>query len=324
MTSYLHKLSWVKYYVTVLTYRPKVFRELGGHWEVHLKAAKNFLLMIGSSQAASKSLKHVPQQPIRLEILEKILRESNNQLLPSSDITALKFFVTGYIWVDILSCASGLRTFEIDSLDYTSLLNDNILELHKVMGCHNWVMITIMKIANLDSRKKSLNPNDTLALQDFLDEAIRLQCSLETGIANLLRTRPTVTHLQLDSNLVTEIFAHAALTYLHVIISGACHEIPEIRISVARALSAMIVLPSRLLLRISWPFCIVACMAAPEQEKLFREVYQKAVTAGEPLGTIWKGLRVAEECWRLRGLGGGKELAWKEAMGSLGVKVLLV
>jgi C6 transcription factor Pro1 len=261
---------------------------------------------------------------MRLDVLEKILRESNSQFLPSSDITALKFFVTGFIWVDILSCASGLRTFEPDSFDYTSLLEDNTLELHKVMGCHNWVMITIMKIANLDNRKKTIHPNDILVLQDFLDQAMRLQCSLETGIANLLHTRSTVAHLELDSNLVTEMFAHAALTYLHVAISGAYPDIPEIRISVARALSALILLPSRLLLRISWPFCIIACMAAPEQEVLFREVFQKAVTDGEPTGTIWKGLKVAEESWRLRGVWCGKELAWKEAMGSLGVKVLPV
>lgn len=260
---------------------------------------------------------------MRLEVLEKILRESTSQFLSSSDITALKFFVTGFIWVDILSCASGLRTFETDSFDYTSLLNDNTLELHKVMGCHNWVMIIMMKIANLDNQKKTIHLKDTLALQDFLDEATRLQCSLETGIANLLHTRPTVTHLQLDSNLVTEMFAHAALTYLHVTMSGPNPNISEIRISVARALSALILLPSRLLFRISWPFCIIACMASPEQETLFREVFQRALMAGEPIGTIWKGLRIVEECWRLRSLWGGKELAWKEAMGSLGVKVLL-
>ena len=280
--------------------------------------------MIGSGSSVSKSSKHSQQQPKRLEVLEKILRGSESQSLPSSDATALKFFVTGFIWVDILSCATGLRTFDTDSFDYTGLLKDDSLQLDKVMGCQNWVMITILEIAILESWKRAINPRDTLALQDFLDQAMRLQYSLETGIANLLHARVGLTNLDLDGNLVTEIFADAALTYLHVVVSGACHALPEIRISVARALAALTLLPSRLLLRVSWPFCIVACMAGLEQEASFRDIVERATRAGNPIGTVWKGIKVAEECWRLRRTKIGGEVGWREAMANLELRILLV
>lgn len=278
--------------------------------------------MMGSTVVDQKSFVATPERPKRLDLMEQILRDDKCRLLSRDDMIALKHFVTSFIWVDILSYASGLRTFNSDTFDYLNLLEDCTLELDKVMGCQNWVMIIMAKIALMEEWKKASQNGDPNSL-GLYSQAVILEALLRKGITKLLDTRAKLTGLDLDSNIVTELFACAAITYLHVVVSGAYPETLEIRESVIRTLKALTALPERLLIRISWPFAITGCMALEEDQDLFRYLIIKATQAGEPTGTICKGLAVMEECWRIRRCQIHGEVSWTTAINSLGYKILL-
>jgi hypothetical protein len=299
-----------------------VFRNIGGHWDIHLQAARTFLSMIGTSATNSKSPRDTPERPKRLDVLEQILKDDKGQVLSRNDMLALNHFVTCFIWVDILSYATGLRTFNSVTFDYINLLEDGTLELDKIMGCQNWVFIIMAKIALLEEWKKTHSTEDPNSLNLFSQAAI-LEALLRRGIDRILTARLGLSGLDLDSSIVTEIFACAAITYLHVVVSGAYPELPEIRESVTRTLTALAGLPERLLIRISWPFAITGCMALGDEQGLFRNWVLKAMQAGTSIGTVWKGLMVVEECWRINRMQVGCEVSWITAMKSLGYKILL-
>lgn len=289
---------------------------------IHLQATRTFLAMIGTSKTDSKSLPDKPKWPRRLDILEQILRDGNGHFLSPNDMLALKHLITCFVWVDILSYASGLRTFDPATFDYLNLLEDGALVLNKLMGCQNWVFIIMTKICLLEEKKKK-HPTDNANSLDLVSEATILEVLLKKGISKLLNERAALSGLDLDSNIVTELFARAAVTYLHVVNLGAYPELPEIRESVARTTKALTVLPERLLIRISWPFTITGCMTVGEEQNLFRNFVSKAIQSGENTGTAWKGLMVMEECWRIYRNQIGGEVSWINAMKSLGYKILL-
>jgi hypothetical protein len=288
-----------------------------------------------SSKPASKALPQGPSPPQRLDILEQVLTDDKLQILTSNDTAALKHFVTSFIWVDILSRASGLHPSPSPGppsqpFDYLPLLENHTLDLSHVMGCENWVFIGIAQIVMLESalvaERAGYDPN---AL-DCASRAAVLEVMFERGVRELLEARARaermgagLTELELHSSLVTELFALAALTYLHVTVSGAYPWLPQVRRSVARAVEALVALPVELLIRVSWPTAVTGCMVLEERQGVVRDVVGKAQKAGINTGTIWKGMVVVEECWRLREGRVGDEVSWVHAMESLGEKILL-
>jgi hypothetical protein len=339
---------WRETHNYIANRKVQVFRTLGGNWPIHIQAARTFLSMIGSSSfpsstslsrcASSKSPKYArnaPERPERLDILEQILKDDKHQFLSPNDAAALKHFVTSFTWVDILSRASGLHPPAThkhpasQTFDYLPLLEDRTLDLSCVMGCENWVFTGLVRIVLLEhalaARRDQLTeaPHDPNALDPYSQAAV-LEAMFESGIRGLVEARTGVqTEMELHSSLVTELFALAAITYLHVTVSGAYPWFPKVRVSVTRTLAALVALPEGLLIRVSWPFAVTGCMVLEEKQDVVREVVFRAARAGINTGTIWKGMVVIEECWRLRGGKVNAEVSWVTAMKSLGEKILL-
>jgi C6 transcription factor Pro1 len=320
-----------------LTGPVKVFRTLGGNWPIHIQAARTFLSMIGSStfrsRPSSTSSKDAPERSKRLDILEQILKDDSHRILPRSATAALKHFVTSFVWVDILSRASGfhpspLSLPQAQVFNYLPLLEDSTLDLSRVMGCENWVFTGMARIVCLEAALAAQPrgggaSHDPQAL-DLHSRATVLQTMLERGIRGLLEARAGLgSELEWQSSLVTELFARAALTYLHVTMVGAWPWLPSIRASVARTVEALEALPEEVLIRVSWPFAVTGCMVLEEKQEAVRGVFSRATRKGVNTGTVWKGMTVVEECWRLRGAGVGVEVSWVNAMESLGEKILL-
>jgi C6 transcription factor Pro1 len=305
--------------------------------------------MIGSSSfspsPSSEPPKEAPEPPPRLDILEQILKDDRHQLLTQNNTAALKHFVTSFVWVDILSRASGLHPSPSNSnppapttqpFDYLPLLEDSTLDLSRVMGCENWVFIGLARIITLAScmrapRDQGHHPSATdqdSSLLDLHSQATVLEAMLERGLRGLREARARgglETELEMHSSLVTELFALAAITYLHVTASGAWPFLPAVRASAARTVAALCALPEELLIRVSWPFAVAGCMVLEEGRGVVRGVVAKAQSRGFNIGTVWKGMLVVEECWRLRDAAGemAVEVSWVDAMGSLGERILL-
>jgi len=293
---------------------------------MHHQASRTLLSTLDASPSGVTSLinsvaltKYTPNHSIIGDAL------SSGSTLNLDDTTALEFFVAQFIWGDIISSATfGAGLYLASSFKYLHLLTSNKIQLSKLTA-QNWTMIIIMEIALLQEWKQEAQQRGALSLQELTWQAARLEQRLNDGMVQLLRHRTSLKGMAANNNLITEIYALAALVFLQVVVSGAQAELPEINRCVTRFLEALNRLPSRLTLRISWPFCIAGCMAIGSQQDEFREFVSRALRDGEILGTIWKGFKVMEECWRIRVTQPklARECDWRTGMESLGVRILL-
>ncbi len=251
---------------------------------------------------------------------------------------AIHFFSSVIAWYDILSCATtGSKTFSDSDFLKARL---GYIPLDKIMGCEDWVMLLIMDIALVDDWKKVSQTSGKLSIPQLVSRGAEIEKRLEDGLNYNSRTlqRLTKNAGPLDSSslgwtpqyircVITRIFACAALVYLHVIVSGAYPELPEIRNSVRRTIAAFQDLPDQGLVRsLAWPFCIAGCMAIPTEEGFFRKMVLTTSAATRQFENSDKALKIIEECWRLRA---SNELQigttyWMTAMKSLCLNILLV
>lgn len=278
-----------------------------------------------SQQTSSEIMPYTGGQDLRH--IEHALRQSPM----SPDAVVLKYYVQCYAWADVLACATfGIRRPFANSFEYLQLLEDGRIDLCSLMGCHNEVMIIILKIAIFKDWKITMENKARLSLGDLVDideQSNRLEGSLNHELLCLLKERSHLKHqLEVDRSLITELHIRSALIYLHAILSGPDIHVPEIRAHVQKALVTVKMLPHRLILRISWPFCIAACMAVDEQQGQFRKIASDAMEAGYLIGTVVKAMKVAEECWRIRRASpqSSSGVDWMVAMESLGVRLLLI
>jgi len=246
----------------------------------------------------------------------------------SPNAVVLKYYVQCYACADVLYCATfGLKRPFANPFQYLQLLEDGKLDLCSLMGCYNEVMTAILKIALFKDWKETMQSSARISLRELIDQSNHLEKDLNHELLKLLEERSHITHpLEVDRSFVTELYIRSAFIYLHTVISGPSIYIPEIREHVEKALNALLILPCRFILRISWPFCVAACMAIDEQQDQFRKIASNAIQAGYLIGTVVKGLKIAEECWKIRrssplSLAG---VEWTAAMKSLGVRVLLI
>ncbi|KAE9369786.1 hypothetical protein N431DRAFT_485621 [Stipitochalara longipes BDJ] len=271
----------------------EVWRTTEGYWEMHWTALGTILSIMqpGYTKAylplqVSSNIKPYTrvQKPGRID---DALRRSPM----SPDALVLKNYVQCYAWADILCCATfGLKRPFANPFQYLRLLEDGKLDLCSLMGCYNKVMAVILKIAIFKDWKETMQSSARLSLHELIDQSNSLEKDLSHELLKLLEERSRLTYQpEVDRSFVTELYIRSGLIYLHTVTSGPSIYIPEIREHVEKALKALLVLPCRLVLRISWPFCVAACMAVDEQQDQFRKIASNAIQAGYLIGTVVKG-----------------------------------
>ncbi|GAB1310614.1 Ustiloxin B cluster transcription factor ustR [Madurella fahalii] len=193
------------------------------------------------------------------------------------------------------------------------------INLEEFVGVQNWAILAISEISALDAWKKGMKRAGSLSVTELVSRATaiehRLCASLEAllgtdtkGAFPSLKDSPhtvvqcsaggfPLARVMHGTGLNTQIWAQAAFTYLSVILSGWQPASHEIRKSVAQTIELMLSLPNPDCLRTAvWPFVVTGCLAAPDQEFVFRDL----VSAMGPLqrfGTISDGLAILEHVW---------------------------
>lgn len=313
----------------------EVFRETKEYerwkddWEVHLQAAGTLLSVIGtdlrtsfSSPASTSSAEENPEQQVSEA-------GKASQLLPLNEIAGLDFFMTAYMWGDIFRCASiGTNSFDNGSFYYLNYLEEDRVRLDHIMGCQNWAMIAIKKISGLETWKNEMQNSRSLSIPTLSRKAAEIETQIQHGLKTIINVQTTLNEYEQECNYVTQLYALSALTYLSVVVSGNSHFLIEVRSSVAQTLMALKALPPHLLIRVSWAYCVAGCLADESEKEDFRQLLFNAQAAGHLLGTLWNGLEIIEEFWRLREdvqfTQTAEKSAWALAMDSLGAKILLI
>ncbi|KAF7933920.1 uncharacterized protein EAE98_003629 [Botrytis deweyae] len=293
-------------------------------WQTHLQAARTIFI----------GLKDNFLQPLNnLNAVQEIGDSPNpdSDALSLDEELALEFFSTALIWFDgISSVTIGANSKYSDVYPSILRIDNGRIQLCKLMGGQNWVMIAIMDIALLAEWKVTREGLGDLSQSQLARRAACIEDQIEHGIQeNKARqtgdnSDPCGIRAQ-ESQHVTHIFACAAKVYLYVTQSGAYPRIPEIRDSVSAALKAFRDLPNgQWIGHLVWPFCIVSCMADEELEDEFRQIAALANKDRDIFCNFQNASSIMEECWRLRKCQPSSPCSWATAMSSLGVKTLLV
>jgi hypothetical protein len=187
--------------------------------------------------------------------------------------------------------------------------------MERMMGCGNSVMSLLFEITVLDKWKTESLATHKLSIVELAKRGLQIEQRLRRELANLNSTqsslqssnRPSVIQSIPSHIIATRAYALAAITYLHVVISGPYPELPEIMnpVSDSIALFRCIQDDPKLLLNIIWPLCVTGCMANESQQSFFRHLAASFTqkTSGGPLpptGTFFEAMKIIEQCWHTR------------------------
>ncbi|KAG4436874.1 hypothetical protein IFR05_007637 [Cadophora sp. M221] len=303
----------------------KSFKGWKNDWEFHLDAAGTMLSVIGNGLAQSSALSNMP-----------VVSEDDLSQFPSSslsDLAGLDFFMTTYVWSDILRCACfGLKPASSHSFQYLNYLEEGRIRLDRVMGCRNWGMIAIREITDLENWKIDMKKHGNLDMPMLYRKGAAIESRLANGLSSLKQQSNAQTYLDQDCDLISEIYAMSAQIYLAIVLWGNSPHTPAVRVTVAGCLVAIKALPQHLIIRIAFPFCVAGCMASDEEKDSFRAVLYNVESGSFPLGMLWNCLDIMEEFWAMRDGGnldskyfaGNSGCPWTIAMENIGTKALLI
>jgi len=244
--------------------------------------------------------------------------------VPSAEQAAFRFSSALVILDDIIASTAlqeQPRLYEY----HRSLLGDidstdAPINLEVVVGCKNWALQHIGEIAVLDAWKQRCKRAGTLDVMELVHRATAIKESLVAHLTQLETDPPIVpkeSSSLLDvftaendqqsktpagqSSLVTRVWAHAALVYLFVVVSGWQPASVDVRYHVGRIVELLThqISPPALLRTMVWPFCVAGCLAEPAQEAHLRGMVE-ALQPASVFGTVRKALEIMENVWRNR------------------------
>jgi hypothetical protein len=247
---------------------------------------------------------------------------SQNSRAWSSDQAAFRFYSALLIADEIVAStcvenAPRMQEYYAGLLTNDGSPNDGPpLDLEDFIGVANWVMLQIGEIVALDTWKKSMKKVGQLDMMELVARASVIKQSLLGNLAHLdtVASTPKTNGLGLFNfyhdhlpsmpggcnAFVTRIWAHAALLYLSVVISGWQPGSVGIRENVVRTLALLGQMPTPELLRtMVWPFCMAGCLAEPQEEGHFRAMAD-ALVPQRMFGAARKALEIMENVWKCR------------------------
>ncbi|KAK0106668.1 hypothetical protein ONS96_004288 [Cadophora gregata f. sp. sojae] len=212
-----------------------------------------------------------------------------------------KLILGSVVWLDILWSASTRSPLSTD-LDHRRILDTFEIELGGLFGCTSRVALLLHDIVHLDNWKKMTEVARKLSMTELVKRGAEIETLLQQELAHLQGSGATSSQNFTASQLeISSIFARSALTYLHIVISGAHPEMPEIEESVSLTLSAFRSMTDpKLLQSLALPFCITGCLAVENQQPIFRELMMKAeITTPRGRGCL-EAIGIIEQCWEMR------------------------
>ncbi|KAF4978145.1 hypothetical protein FZEAL_5443 [Fusarium zealandicum] len=241
---------------------------------------------------------------------------------PDSDFirgmdTAQRFMVANFLWIDILSPVS---TGAAPKLPYHEWLDDAKIDMSRVMGCQNCIMVAIGDLFAVEAKASSMSTED---LQSRITE---LEQQIFDGMKAALDTESETQNSTSTSRSVTHLFATAALVHLYTLASEYSLTAPGPHEAVLGVIQALDQMPAHVSLRgTPWPLCVAASMALPPQQQYFDDLLRELLSRSEArftnCGTVH---RVVKHAWEQRRLYPDRLWSAKQAMADMGVCALLI
>ncbi|KAH7131855.1 fungal-specific transcription factor domain-containing protein [Dendryphion nanum] len=316
--------------------------------QAHLNAAVTLFRQILDSAELLQSINSSLRWDALMTQIRGITLKGQCVRIPSAEQSTFIFSSTLLIFDDII--ASTVLQERPKLFDYHRELLFGVdgstppIDMASIVGCQNWVLLHIGDIADLVNWKQRCKIDENLDVMELVHRATTIKHSLETQLAKVeteIVNAPTETHSLLrflnvdscpslslphhESVLVTRVWAHAALIYLHVTVSGWQPASSEVRHHVSKIIDLLTQgLSSPVLVRsMVWPFCIAGCLAEAAQEDVFRSIVD-SLQPPSVFRTVRKALEIMEDVWQSRQGGDNASRDLASCFCSQGELVLLV
>jgi hypothetical protein len=185
------------------------------------------------------------------------------------------------------------------------------INLESVLGFKNWTIAYVGEISTLDAWKRRCKSAESLDIMELARRATVIKNALVSHLTELDTDSAVdsnqdtplfefVAPTTSQSHLVTRVWAHGALLYLSIVVSGWQPANADVRYLVNETLELLRHQSSPALLRtMVWPFCVAGCLAEPMQEFQFRELVQE-LQPPSIFATAYKALEIMENVWQNR------------------------
>ncbi|OIW28156.1 hypothetical protein CONLIGDRAFT_464551 [Coniochaeta ligniaria NRRL 30616] len=296
------------------------------NWRAHLNAALALLeqLLYSSENAEEAGVRVLFDSLVdRLGPPTWILPSGCVQF-PSAEQAAFRFSAALLIFDDIIASTvlqERPKLYEYHGSLLGAADGEPPVNLEAVVGCHNCVLRLVGEVAMLDAWKQQCRRAGSLNMMELVDLATPIKDALDKHLS-LLASRPGANpnadedildvfrqdywqqsrYPASQTTLVTRVWAHAALLYLSVVVSGWQPANTEVRENVGRIVELLSheISPPAMLRTMAWPFCVAGCLAEPARESEFRGMVD-ALQPPSVFRTVRKALDIMEDVWRNRG-----------------------
>lgn len=221
------------------------------------------------------------------------------------------------LWLDIVSCITTGNSPEILAHMKTETPPNAFTELQAIMGCKNWVMFQISRIAALHAKRISARIPDCLeGDEDMRQEIDNILAQLEIGTTvegpmscgKLNGVKPTNEQLLSpyctaipDTIRITRVFAFMGFIYLKLVLIGFQQESLCLTTTMTRAMDTLRNdTPRHLLPAMICPLYVLGCAAREEDKSYFRDVLSAAPLMDPSLCHRAKILPLLERIWIMR------------------------
>ncbi len=246
---------------------------------------------------------------------------SENEAVVADEVVTFRFLGGTVIWLDITSSITAGTAPYLLAHHFRVMPSDSQTRLEDIMGCKNWVMLQIGRIAALyEHKNQALQQGrfDCTRFEQAVGDISReIHCGLTQGALEdfNISEHDSATAFNTMSDpatLVTRIFVYMASLYLHLV----THGFEKLEVLDTTISGAMTMLQTRtpihLLPALVSPLFVVGSVARQGDERFFRNIFSSPPLLDPSLKHRGRILPILEEIWRRRRTTSG--LAWKDSL----------
>ena len=238
---------------------------------------------------------------------DRPLLENENEVV--EEVVSFRFLSGTIMWLDITSSITAGRAPHLLPFCTPVIASDSQTKLEGIMGCENWVMLQIGRIATLHDSKIQAMRQQHFDCTEIKQNVADIRKQIHRGLAQQAleafdfseRESAAVSEQILDpSTLITHIFTYMASIYLHLVTEGFQKlEVLDTTLSGAmRMLRARI--PKHFLPALVSPLYIIGSVARQGDEQFFRDIFSSPPLLDVSFKHRKRILPVLEKIWSKR------------------------
>lgn len=240
-------------------------------------------------------------------IINNGLPEYNQGPIVRDEVMAFRFLSGTVFWLDIVSAITAGKAPKM--LPHHSLIADSDhINLEKIMGCRNWVMVKLGLIAGLHEKKTISQQQGVFDNNEFDSEV----CSLKRDIEGLIAQDQLEGLCFNDAgscvsfnpayppSVVTRAFSYMALVYLHLVGHGF-ENLDAVDSTANEAIRFLQTsLTAQTLPALVCPLFVIACVSCETTKEYFRNAFSHLTQLDPSYGHRGMIGPVLEEVWKRR------------------------